>query len=131
MPFTKELPVVFLLIFIAITFLFSAWDKVSDWKGNILFLKAHFKNTFVVKVLPISLFIIVVLELLAGIFSLIGIYNYLIYKSSYFAVLSCIVSLITLFIFLIGQRIAKDFDGAMKITVYIIPIVFCLYLLSF
>lgn len=123
------LPHLGLLLFIAITFLFSFYDKISDWNGTISFLKQHFNGTFVRSIIPFTLFIITVLELLAGIFSILGIYN-LFLGDNYFAILSCIISLLVLFIFLIGQRIAKDFDGAMKITVYIIPIVICIYILT-
>ncbi|MCM5662270.1 DoxX family protein [Galbibacter mesophilus] len=129
MEFSKQLPVICLLLFIAITFLFSFWDKVSDWKGNISFLKEHFKNTFVASIVPISLFIITFLELLAGIGAVVGIFNYL-KGSNGVGVMACLMAIIVLFIFLIGQRIAKDFDGAMKIVVYLIPTIFCLYLLT-
>ena len=122
------LPQLSLLLFIAITFLFSFYDKISDWSGTISFLKQHFKGTFVQFIIPLALLLITILELIAGIFSIIGIYN-VFSGDKYFAILSCIISLLVLFIFLIGQRIAKDFDGAMKITVYIIPVVFCFYLL--
>lgn len=123
------LPIIALLLFIAITFLFSFWDKISDWNGNLTFLRSHFAKTFVVPLLPFTLLVITILEFVAGIFALLGIY-YLFSDQYFIAILSCILSLIVLFIFLIGQRIAKDFDGAMKITVYIIPVVFCLYLLT-
>ncbi|WP_417443319.1 DoxX family protein [Joostella sp.] len=123
------LPIIGLLLFIAITFLFSFWDKISDWNGNLTFLRSHFAKTSVVPLLPFTLLVITILEFVAGIFALLGIY--FLFSDHYFiAILSCILSLIVLFIFLIGQRIAKDFDGAMKITVYIIPVVFCLYLLT-
>ncbi len=50
-----------ILIFLVITFLMSVIDKVSDWNGNLSFLKAHFENTYVPPLLPITLIIILIL----------------------------------------------------------------------
>jgi putative oxidoreductase len=36
---------VLILLFLIITFLQSGIDKMVDWKGNLNFIKAHFKNT--------------------------------------------------------------------------------------
>ncbi|MEL4307044.1 DoxX family protein [Joostella sp. CR20] len=127
--YLQILPAVCLLVFIAITFLFSFIDKVTDWNGNLSFLQTHFKDTFVVPLLPFTLFLITILELIAGVLAIIGIVYLFASNNAFIAIVSCIISLIVLFIFLIGQRIAKDFDGAMKITIYIIAVVLCLYFL--
>ena len=33
------------LLFLIITFLQSGIDKLTDWKGNLSFIKGHFKNS--------------------------------------------------------------------------------------
>ncbi|QLE01119.1 DoxX family protein [Galbibacter sp. BG1] len=130
MEVSKDLlPVIALLIFIGITFLFSFWDKVSSWGGNTSFLRNHFQGTFVKHMVPISLWVITVLELVAGVGAILGIFYY-VAGDKELALYSVCIALLVLFIFLIGQRIAKDFDGAMKIVVYLIPTMFCLYLLT-
>lgn len=40
--FASQLLILLLLI---ITFLQSGWDKISDWKGNLEWLKGHFSKT--------------------------------------------------------------------------------------
>ncbi|MFT5750928.1 MAG: putative oxidoreductase, partial [Dokdonia sp.] len=37
---------ILILLFILLTFVFSGVEKIVDWKGQIVWLKAHFKDTF-------------------------------------------------------------------------------------
>ncbi|WP_066223081.1 DoxX family protein [Formosa haliotis] len=116
------------LIFLIITFLMSFIDKVSDWNGNISFLKAHFQNTFVPPLIPVTLIFIVILEALVAVFCSLGLYDIIFENTSNYALIGAIISCIILLIFLIGQRIAKDFDGARNITIYFIVSVFAVFL---
>jgi uncharacterized membrane protein YphA (DoxX/SURF4 family) len=50
---------IILLLFLVITFLQSGIDKITDWKGNISWLKDHFKSTFLGRMVPLSVGIIV------------------------------------------------------------------------
>ncbi|HLV50341.1 MAG TPA: hypothetical protein VKY44_00125 [Flavobacterium sp.] len=121
---------IILLIFLAITFLQSGYDKIADWKGNVSWLKSHFANTFLADKVPFSVGIILILEIIAGIFALIGIATLLINSSKEFAFLSAVFSCVVLLFLLFGQRIAKDYDGARTIVIYFIPAVFLVYLLN-
>lgn len=117
-----------ILLFLIITFLMSFIDKVSDWKGSILFLKSHFSETFIKPLIPITLVIIIALEALTTVFCSLGIFELITEKSTKFSLVGSIISCFILLLFLLGQRIAKDFDGARNITVYFIVSVFAVFL---
>lgn len=121
---------IIILAFLAITFLQSGYDKATDWKGNVSWLQSHFSKTFLADKVPFSLAIILLLEILAGIFAIIGIVAFFINGFADFALISALLSSITLLLLLLGQRLAKDYDGARTIVIYFIPTIFLLFLLK-
>ncbi|WP_159801448.1 DoxX family protein [Flavobacterium sp. MK4S-17] len=118
--------IIITLLFFAITFIQSGYDKVIDWKGNLEWLKGHFSQTFISNQVPQALFTVLVLEVLAGAFSVIGIIEILVNDGTEFAFIAAVLSAITLLLLLLGQRIAKDYDGARTIAIYFIPAVLLL-----
>lgn len=120
---------ILILLFLAVTFLQSGYDKIIDWKGNVGWLKSHFANTFLGDKVPFSLGIILILEIIAGILALAGIW-FLFNDCKEIALYSAIVSSITLLLLLYGQRIAKDYDGARTIVIYFMPAIFLVFLLK-
>jgi uncharacterized membrane protein YphA (DoxX/SURF4 family) len=118
--------IIITLLFFAITFIQSGYDKVIDWKGNLEWLKGHFSQTFIRNQVPQALFTVLVLEVLAGAFSVIGIIEILVNDGTEFAFIAAVLSAITLLLLLLGQRIAKDYDGARTIAIYFIPAVLLL-----
>ncbi|MDO6759652.1 DoxX family protein [Tamlana sp. 2_MG-2023] len=119
-----------ILSFLVITFFWSFYDKVSDWKGQVFFLKDYFSKTFVPPFIPAILVFIVILEAFATIFCSLGIYQIIANQETFYALVGCIVCCVILLIFLFGQRIAKDFDGARNMAIYFILAVFGVYLLQ-
>ena len=126
----EKITILILLAFLVVTFLQSGLDKLMDWKGNLAFLTGHFSATFMKGMVPLLLAVILILEIAAGVLSIAGIVEVLWYQSTtlalYGACLSCIVLLMLLF----GQRIAKDYDGARTIVIYLMPTIFTVFLLS-
>lgn len=120
---------ILILLFLAITFLQSGYDKIADWNGNVGWLKSHFANTFLGNKVPFSLGIILILEIIAGILSLAGIW-FLFNDGKEIVLYAGIVSCVTLLFLLFGQRIAKDYDGARTIVIYFIPAIFLVFLLK-
>lgn len=120
---------ILILLFLAVTFLQSGYDKMVDWKGNVGWLKSHFANTFLGDKVPFSLGIILILEIIAGILALAGIW-FLLNDCKEIALYSGIISCVTLLFLLFGQRIAKDYDGARTIVIYFIPAIFLVFLLK-
>lgn len=118
------------LALLAITFIQSGYDKVADWKGNVEWLKGHFSKTPLRNQVPAALFVILALEMLAGAFAVIGIIEICVNGGMQFALWSAILSCITLLFLLLGQRLAKDYDGARTIVIYFIPALLLVYWLS-
>lgn len=121
---------ILLLIFLVITFLQSGLDKVLDWKGNIAWLKGHFSKTVFKNIVPFLLSIVLLMEVLVGILSIFGVYSILVNQDTTLAFYGAILGCITLLMLLLGQRIAKDYEGARTIVVYLIPTVFLIFLLQ-
>lgn len=126
----RHAPELLILIFLIVTFLQSGIDKITDWEGNLSFIKGHFKNSPLRNFVPPLLVIIVVTEITASLFMIYGIYEILATESSYFAILGFILSAVTLIFLLIGQRLAKDYQGAMTLAVYFIITIIGLVILS-
>lgn len=122
---------ILLLLFLIITFLQSGFDKISDWNGNVSWLKEHFSKTPLRNIVPLTVGIILVTEVISGILCLIGIFQLLSTGDTLFALYGAILSCITLLMLLFGQRVAKDYDGAKTIAVYFIPSILLVFLLQF
>ena len=118
--------IIITLLFFAITFIQSGYDKIMDWKGNVGWLTGHFANTPIKNMVPQSLIIILVLEVLAGALSVLGAIEIFINDGRDFAFVATILSCITLLFLLLGQRLAKDYDGARTIVIYFIPAILLL-----
>lgn len=113
--------IIIILVFLAITFIQSGYDKVTDWKGNVEWLKGHFSQTFLKNNVPAALLLILALEIVSGAFAIIGIIELLVNGGLQFSQWAALLSCITLLFLLLGQRIAKDYDGARTIVIYFVP----------
>ncbi|PHN99997.1 DoxX family protein, partial [Rhodobacteraceae bacterium 4F10] len=49
---------ILILLFLIVTFLQSGIDKVTDWKGNLSFIKGHFKDSPLKNSVPLLLAVI-------------------------------------------------------------------------
>ena len=121
---------VLILLFLIITFVQSGIDKITDWKGNVDFIKGHFKNSPLKNSVPLLLAIILIIEIIAGILMLIGVYQLYTSEIKEIALLGVELSAITLLFLLIGQRLAKDYAGAMSLAVYFIITLWGVFLLN-
>lgn len=131
MNFLSNYPTeVLILLFLTITFIQSGADKLIDWKGNLSFIKEHFKSSPLKNSVPLLLGIILVLEIIAGALMAIGVYQLYTSESKEIALLGIELSAITLIFLLIGQRLAKDYAGAMSLAVYFIITLLGVYLLN-
>ena len=121
---------ILVLLFLIITFLQSAIDKITDWKGNVDFITGHFKNSPLKNMVPLLLLNVLIFEIGAGILMLIGVYFILAEGDGTVAKVGLEFTAITLLMLLIGQRLAKDYAGAMSLAVYFILTIFGIYLLN-
>jgi len=121
---------ILLLVFLALTFIQSAYEKIFYWQENIDWLKEHFSKTRLKKLVNPSLILLVIFELISGILSVVGIIELLVNNGRTFGFYGAIFSSITLLMMLFGQRLAKDYDGARTIVIYFIPAVMAVYWLN-
>jgi uncharacterized membrane protein YphA (DoxX/SURF4 family) len=121
---------ILILVFLTITFLQSGYDKIFYWKDNVEWLKGHFAKTQLKNHVPLALFHILVLELLSTILCAVGAIELLLNSGRTFGYYGAVFSCITLLMLLVGQRLAKDYDGARTIVIYFIPAVMAVYWLN-
>lgn len=119
--------VLLILAFYGVTFIQSGYDKINDWKGNVGWLKGHFAATPIKNMVPAAVLLILVLEILAGAFSVIAMIKIWMGEGTQYAYYAGVLSGVTLLFLLLGQRMAKDYDGARTIAIYFVP---CVLLLS-
>ena len=121
---------VLILLLLLITFLQSALDKIFDWSGNLGWLKDHFSKTPFRNMVPLLLGIIAILELVTGIVCFSGILQILNGGHTALAMAGGVLACVSLLLLLIGQRVAKDYDGARTLVIYFIPAVLLVFLLQ-
>ena len=106
----------------------SGLDKVIDKKGSTEFLTEHFKDTFLSSQVTFMLISVTLLELVAGLLSVVGIVALVFTNDPAILFWATIITSITIVILFFGQRIAKDYVGAAMLVPYQILSVILLYL---
>ena len=117
-----ELCQILIAIFLFIAFFQSGLDKVIDRKGNLDFLKAHFSDSPLIKIIPIMLLILTFLEIIGSLMLGYGVYYAFVNRSTLWIFYGFVVIAITIIILFAGQRIAKDYLGAADLVPYFILI---------
>ena len=115
---TKFAPQLLVLAFLLITFLTSGLDKITDWKGNIAYFNDHFGTTFLRGKSSLMLGFLTLMEITASVLAILGIIQIYISGNMEIGFWATVISAKTLLLLLLGQRIAKDYAGAMTIAVY-------------
>ena len=121
---------VLVLLFLIVTFLQSGIDKLLDWKGNVSFITEHFKNSPLKNSVPLLLAVILILEIVAGFLMLFGVYQLYTSGVKEIALLGVELCAVVLIFLLIGQRLSKDYAGAMSLAVYFIITLWGVFLLN-
>ena len=128
--FNKHAAEILILLFFIVTYLFSVVEKLADWKGTITYYTDHFKKTIFQKMIPMLLLNVLFFEIITVILLTIGLYFLVSGNSLIIAKVGLEISAITLIMFLVGQRIVKDYQGAMNITVYFILNIISIYIFT-
>ena len=121
---------ILILVFLTITFLQSGYDKIFYWKDNVEWLKGHFAKTQLKNHVPLALLHVLVLELISTILCAVGAIELILNSGRTFGYYGAVFSCITLLMLLVGQRLARDYDGARTIVIYFIPAVMAVYWLN-
>jgi len=104
--------------FFAIAFLQSTVDKVVDRQGNLEYLTGHFASSPLRDLAQPMFWAITVLEAIPGVLCGLGALRLLVGCGPGLALWGLLFSLIALLCLFFGQRLAKDYGGAMVITSY-------------
>jgi hypothetical protein len=104
--------------FFAVAFLQSAVDKVVDSKGNLEYLTGHFASSPLCGLVQPMFWAITILEALAGVLCGLGALCLLVGLGAGLALWGLVVSIISLLCLFFGQRLAKDYGGAVVIASY-------------
>lgn len=128
--FMNNIVSITILLFLLITFLQSGLDKALDWKGNLSWLQEHFSKTFMGSMVPLLLGVVLILELITSVYCVLAIYSLVADNQVDTAIIAMFLACITLLLLLFGQRVAKDYPGALTITCYFIVAIFGLYVIS-
>ena len=121
---------VLILFFLIVTFVQSGIDKLLDWKGNVSFISDHFKNSPLKNSVPLLLGVILTLEIIAGGLMIFGVHQLYTSGAKEIALLGIELCAVVLIFLLIGQRLAKDYAGAMSLAVYFLITLLGVYLLN-
>jgi len=123
----RNLPALLAALMVAVLFLQSGLDKVFDWTGNLGWLTGHFSKTFLAPLVPLLLGTITVMELAAGTLAAVGLVYFLIASSTVIIFWSTVVAALSLLSLFFGQRIAKDYPGAVSIVPYFILVLVLMF----
>ena len=121
---------ILILLFFIITYFFSVIEKVTDWKGTVSYYTNHFDKTVLKKLIPLLLINVILFEIATVILLTFGLYHLVTENTFIVAKIGLELSALTLLMFLVGQRLAKDYPGAMNIAVYFILNIVGIYLLT-
>jgi hypothetical protein len=115
--------------YMAILLLQSGLDKLFNYTSNLDYLTDHFKNSPLRKTVKILTPTITFLEILAGFLCTMGTVSIALgsTKWAYWGLITAALSFLCLFL---GQRMAKDYAGAISITTYFILNIVGLILLT-
>lgn len=120
---------ILLLLFIVITFLTSTIEKVTDWKGQLEWFEKHFNETILRPKIAFFLKALIILDFITSALAVIGLITLLWNGDQTYGVYAHISAAITVLCMLLGQRIAKDYQGASSLSTYFLVLIFGLYLL--
>jgi len=121
---------VFVCAFFAVVMLQSGLDKVFDWKGNLGWLSEHFGKTVFRGAVPLLVATITLVELLAGLACAAGVIVLLLKGPEIVPLIGMSLVCLNLLMLIAGQRIAKDYAGAVSIASYFIVALFGLTLMG-
>src|SRR5213594_5102792 len=116
--------------FLAILFLQSGVDKISDRQGNLEWLKGHFAKSSLGGFVPLLFAALTIIEVSAGLLSAIGFLALIFLRTPTIAFYGAFVSAVAIIALFFGQRIAKEYAGAAILVPYFLLTLVGIYLLG-
>lgn len=115
-------------VFMAILFLQSGIDKILNFKDNYAYFTEHFKNSPLSNWVGFMTPVITALEVVAGLLCAFGVFT-LIYGNKIWAFWGLMTAAVALLCLFFGQRLAKDYAGAVTLATYFALVVIGLLIL--
>ena len=119
-----------LCAFLAILFLQSGIDKIVDRQGNLEWLKGHFSKSPLAGAVPILFAILTLVEVAAGVLSVIGFFSIIIWRDSLIGFYGALMSAVAVLCLFFGQRMAKEYAGAAILVSYFLLTLVAIWLLA-
>ncbi len=116
------------LLFLAVLFLQSGFDKVLDYQGNLEWLTDHFSKGPLKGTVGMLLPVLTVLEVASGLLCLAGVVTLLVSNAPTLGLWGAQLSAVTLIALFFGQRFNKDYPGAATLTTYFLIAMATIYL---
>ncbi len=104
--------------FLAVLFLQSGLDKITDRRGNSEWLESHFAGSPLAEFVPLLLTTITVVEVTAGGLSALGTVILFFGGGPALAFIGAVLSAVAIVMLFLGQRLAKDYEGAAVLVPY-------------
>jgi uncharacterized membrane protein YphA (DoxX/SURF4 family) len=117
-------------LFLAILFLQSGIDKITDRKGNLEWLTGHFAKSPLARMVPLLVTVITVLELGAGALSAAGVVQIVALHSAMLAFWGAVLAGVSIVCLFFGQRVAKDYAGAAGLVPYFLTALAAIWLMQ-
>lgn len=116
--------------FLGVLFLQSGLDKVLDRQGNLDWLTGHFAKSPLDGFAPLMLSTIMVVELTAGILSMLGATVLFFGGGTTLALVGAMVAALAILLLFFGQRVAKDYAGAAVLVNYFLLSLAAIFLMA-
>ncbi len=107
-------------LFLSIALLQSGFDKITDRIGNLEWLRGHFSDSPLHGLVPLLLSVVTVLETFAGSCTLMGSFVNLVNGNNMLLTIGLLIAALNFLALFLGQRIAKDYEGAAVLVNYFI-----------
>ena len=107
-------------LFLSIALLQSGFDKIIDRMGNLEWLSGHFSDSPLRGSVPLLLNVVTVLEIFAGSCTLMGSFVNLVNGNNMLLTIGLLIAALNFLALFLGQRIAKDYEGAAVLVNYFI-----------
>ena len=117
-------------LFLAILFLQSGIDKMTDRKGNLEWLTGHFAKSPLARMVPLLVTVITALELGAGALSAAGVVQIVALHSATLAFWGAVLAGVSIVCLFFGQRVAKDYAGAAGLVPYFLTALAAIWLMQ-
>ena len=111
-------------LFLSVALLQSGLDKIINRKGNLEWLSNHFSDSPLHGLVPSLLNEVTVLEVFAGSCTLTGSFVNLVNGNNMLLTIGLLIASLNFLALFLGQRIAKDYEGAAVLVNYFILNVF-------